>query len=98
MATRFGFFRPKRRPETIRFAQCHGRSFAVELPASEMYANNRDWPGNNLKKWRSGNPKTKWKWFLYDMDFGMGDLKENEKEENDIYFFFNNVCNIDLRM
>ncbi|SHK74307.1 CotH protein [Fibrobacter sp. UWOV1] len=39
---------------------------------TEMYANNRDWPGNNLKKWRSGNPKTKWKWFLYDMDFGMG--------------------------
>ncbi|WP_407455942.1 CotH kinase family protein [Fibrobacter sp.] len=38
----------------------------------EMYANNRDWPGNNLKKWRSNSPKTLWKWFLYDMDFGMG--------------------------
>ena len=39
---------------------------------TELYANNRDWPGNNIKKWRSTNPKTKWKWFLYDLDFGMG--------------------------
>ena len=39
---------------------------------TELYANNRDWPGNNIKKWRSTNPKIKWKWFLYDLDFGMG--------------------------
>ena len=39
---------------------------------TEMFANNRDWPGNNLKKWRRTDPKTQWKWFLYDMDFGFG--------------------------
>ena len=39
---------------------------------TEIFANNRDWPGNNLKKWRGTNPETKWKWFLYDMDFGYG--------------------------
>lgn len=39
---------------------------------TEIFVNNRDWPGNNLKKWRSNNPKTLWKWFLYDMDFGFG--------------------------
>ena len=39
---------------------------------TELYANNRDWPANNIKKWRSTSPNTKWKWFLYDMDFGMG--------------------------
>ena len=44
----------------------------INYMQTEMYANNRDWPGNNLKKWRNNNPKTKWKWFLYDMDFGMG--------------------------
>ncbi len=44
----------------------------INYMQTEMYANNRDWPGNNLKKWRSNNPKTQWKWFLYDMDFGMG--------------------------
>ena len=44
----------------------------INYMQTEMYANNRDWPGNNLKKWRGSNPKTPWKWFLYDMDFGMG--------------------------
>lgn len=39
---------------------------------TEMFVNNRDWPGNNLKKWRSNSPKTLWKWFFYDMDFGFG--------------------------
>lgn len=39
---------------------------------TEIFVNNRDWPGNNLKKWRSHNPETKWKWFLYDLDFGFG--------------------------
>ena len=38
----------------------------------ELFANNRDWPGNNLKKWRSNAPLTKWKWFLYDLDWGFG--------------------------
>ena len=39
---------------------------------TEIFANNRDWPSNNLKKWRSSSPVTKWKWFLYDLDFGWG--------------------------
>ncbi|MCQ2104271.1 MAG: CotH kinase family protein [Fibrobacter sp.] len=48
---------------------------------TEMFINNRDWPGNNLKKWRVASAKTPWKWFLYDTDFGfgsgMGDNQEN---------------------
>lgn len=39
---------------------------------SEIFADNRDWPSNNLKKWRCNNPQTKWKWFIYDTDFGFG--------------------------
>ena len=54
----------------------------INYMQTEIYANNRDWPGNNLKKWRGTNPKTKWKWFLYDMDFGMG---------NDYSEFTNNI-------
>lgn len=52
---------------------------------TEMYANNRDWPSNNLKKWRSNAPATLWKWFLYDMDFGMGNSYSNFK--NNIFEF-----------
>ncbi len=39
---------------------------------AEMFVNNSDWPHNNLKKWRVASQKTKWKWFMYDVDFGFG--------------------------
>lgn len=37
---------------------------------TEIFIDNRDWPANNMKKWRGTNPVTRWKWFLYDTDFG----------------------------
>ena len=53
----------------------------INYVQTELFMNNRDWPANNLKKWRGTNPKTKWKWFIYDMDFGFGnefsDFKNN---------------------
>jgi hypothetical protein len=39
---------------------------------SEIYFLNKDWPANNLKRWRTNSPSSKWKWFLYDTDFGFG--------------------------
>lgn len=53
--------------------------------ATEMFANNRDWPSNNLKKWRCNAPATRWKWFFYDMDFGMGNNYSEYK--NNIFEF-----------
>ena len=37
---------------------------------TEMFIANRDWPGNNLKKWKSHSPQTPWRWMLYDLDWG----------------------------
>ncbi|MBP5247265.1 MAG: CotH kinase family protein [Fibrobacter sp.] len=37
---------------------------------TEMFIANRDWPGNNLKKWKSHSPETPWRWILYDLDWG----------------------------
>ena len=51
---------------------------------TEIFADNRDWPANNMKKWRSTNPKTRWKWFLYDLDFGFGN---NYSEYQDMNIF-----------
>lgn len=42
----------------------------ISYMQTEMFVANQDWPGNNLKKWRSTSPLTKWKWFLYDLDWG----------------------------
>ena len=49
---------------------------------TEIFANNRDWPANNMKKWRGTNPQTKWKWFLYDLDFGFGNDYSEYKDQN----------------
>lgn len=37
---------------------------------AQIYFNNQDWPGNNIKYWRA--PGGKWRWILYDTDFGFG--------------------------
>ena len=39
---------------------------------AEMFLNNGDWPHNNMKKWRVASQKGKWRWFMYDVDFGFG--------------------------
>lgn len=57
----------------------------ISYMQTELYANNRDWPANNVKIWRGSNPKTKWKWFLYDLDFGMGN--DYSEYTNNIFEF-----------
>ena len=37
---------------------------------AQIYMDNQDWPGNNNKFWKS--PENKWRWILYDTDFGFG--------------------------
>ena len=38
--------------------------------AANIYYNNTDWPGNNIKFWN--HPNGKWRWIMYDTDFGFG--------------------------
>ena len=44
----------------------------IDYQALEIYFDNGDWPGNNVKLWRSKNPGGKWRWILYDLDVGFG--------------------------
>lgn len=39
--------------------------------AVQIYYANTDWPGNNLKFWKKSTDG-KWRWILYDTDFGFG--------------------------
>ncbi len=57
----------------------------INYVLSELFIDNRDWPSNNLKKWRCSNPKTQWKWFIYDTDFGFGSGMSSYK--NNIFEF-----------
>ena len=39
---------------------------------AQIYFDNGDWPGNNIKWWRPNSPAGKWRWILFDTDFGFG--------------------------
>jgi spore coat protein CotH len=42
----------------------------ITYQVAQIYLDNTDWPGNNVKLWNS--PETKWRWILYDTDFSFG--------------------------
>ena len=35
---------------------------------TNIYFNNGDWPGNNLRTWRERSPNGKWRWMMSDLD------------------------------
>jgi len=48
----------------------------IDYYLSQIYFANTDWPGNNVKFWKPQSADGKWRWILYDTDFGFG-LAEN---------------------
>ena len=55
---------------------------------SNIYFNNTDWPGNNIKFWK--HPDTKWRWIMFDTDFGFGPFWNVDNYwENTLYFALN---------
>lgn len=54
----------------------------IEYNILQIYAGNRDWPGNNVKAWRRRTDEFKkdasygmdgrWRWLVFDLDYGLG--------------------------
>ena len=44
----------------------------IDYMAAEIYYENTDWPGNNIKFWRDAANNGKWRWIMYDTDYGFG--------------------------
>jgi len=44
----------------------------MEYQLAQIYFNNTDWPGNNVKFWRPRTPEGRWRWIVFDTDFGFG--------------------------
>ena len=44
----------------------------MQYEAFQIFVDNRDWPGNNIKFWRDHRVGGKWRWILFDTDFGFG--------------------------
>lgn len=56
----------------------------IKYQVAQIYFNNRDWPGNNIKFWNTS--ETRWKWILYDTDFGFGIWNVNDYLLNTLEF------------
>ncbi|HOT97429.1 MAG TPA: CotH kinase family protein [bacterium] len=44
----------------------------ITYEAVQIYVDNRDWPGNNIKYWRPQTDEGRWRWILYDTEWGFG--------------------------
>ncbi len=52
----------------------------ISYQISEIFFNNYDWPGANIKYWRSSDMDSKWRWLFYDIDAGYGNSNYNMME------------------
>lgn len=57
----------------------------------ELYANNTDWPANNWRAWRSNNPITKWRFMMFDVDFGFGSPNGGNPVDFDMFPYVTNT-------
>jgi len=44
----------------------------INYQIAEIYVDNTDWPGNNVKIWRNRTGNGKYRWVMFDTDFGLG--------------------------
>ena len=51
----------------------------------QIFFANTDWPGNNIKFWRPREESGRWRWMLYDTDFGLG-LGNRQASHNTMAF------------
>ncbi|MBN2521833.1 MAG: CotH kinase family protein [Bacteroidales bacterium] len=58
----------------------------IQYQLTQIYINNRDWPGNNIKFWNTGSVESKWRWILFDTDFGYGIWDVNDYALNTLEF------------
>lgn len=58
----------------------------IDYQLIQIYINNRDWPGNNIKYWNTSKEYSKFRWILYDTDFGLGLYGNSDYTLNTIEF------------
>ena len=58
----------------------------IQYQLTQIYLNNTDWPGNNIKYWNTTAPGSKFRWILFDTDFGFGMYGNQDYELNTLEF------------
>lgn len=56
----------------------------IEYFVAQIYFNNTDWPGNNIRYWKT--KEGRWRWILYDTDFGLNLFDANGHSNNTLSF------------
>jgi hypothetical protein len=59
--------------------------------AAEVYYNSQDWPANNIKYWRERSETGKWRWILFDLDFGFNLYETNGQAENHLTYLLSGI-------
>jgi len=57
----------------------------IDYQLLEIYIHNGDWPGNNIKFWNTSDGFNKFRWLIYDTDFGFN-LYDNVLNINSMAF------------
>lgn len=39
---------------------------------TQIFYSNHDWPGNNIKYWKTSAPGSRWRWIIFDTDYSLG--------------------------
>jgi hypothetical protein len=58
----------------------------INYQIAQIFYDNTDWSGNNIKYWRPQTPEGRWRWILYDTDFGFGLWDLNKVNNNTLEF------------
>jgi hypothetical protein len=58
----------------------------IQYQLSQIYFDNTDWPGNNIKFWCPRAEDGKWRWILFDTDFGFGLYNTTNYTNNTLEF------------
>ncbi len=58
----------------------------IDYYLTEIFVDNQDWPGNNIKFWQQRSTNSKWRWILFDTDFGFGIYNQYAYNQNTLTF------------
>ena len=58
----------------------------IDYQLLEIFVANTDWPGNNVKFWRDNSENGKWRWILFDTDFGFNWIWAEDYTHNTLEF------------
>jgi len=76
-------------PKKDSYAYVHDRidlDNFMDYMIAQIYFDNTDWPGNNIKYWKARTPGSKWRWILFDTDFGFALYDGNAASHNTLAF------------